>query len=70
MDENVRKYIIELLEKNEGLPVELKEQLFPSKKKEYELSYSGKMSREKILSGEDEVYGMPIQIQKSFGDNK
>ena len=39
MDENVRKYIIELLEKNEGLPVELKEQLFPSKKKEYELSY-------------------------------
>ena len=68
MDENIKKYIIELLEKNEGLPIELKEQLFPSKKKEYELSYSGKMSREKILSGElgqmDNRYNVDMTINQ------
>ena len=66
MNEKLKKEIIELIENNQPLPEELQYILFPTKEKEYKLTYADKMRREDILSNEDGVTSVPIQIQKSF----
>lgn len=66
MNDLLKKEIIKLLEEGKPLPVELQYILFPTKEKEYKLTYAEKMRREDILSNEDGVTAVPMQIQKSF----
>jgi len=61
-----KNFIIDLLEKGENLPEDLKYKLFPTETKEYELAYAGKMSRENLLSNEDGSFPVPLQIEKVF----
>ena len=65
-----RKYLIELLKKEEKIPEDYKYKLFPTIQKEYELVYAGKMRKEDILSNEDGVYPVPLQIDKVFNAEK
>ena len=66
MNEKLKKEIIEMLENNIQLPTELQYIMFPTKEKEYKLTYADKMRKEDILSNEDGVSSVPIQIQKTF----
>ncbi len=65
MDDITKKLIIKYIEEDKELPFELRDLLCSTSKKEYELAYSTKMSRERILACDDEVYGLPLQ--KQFG---
>lgn len=65
-----REYLIELLKKEEKIPEDYKYKLFPTIQKEYELVYAGKMRKEDILSNEDGVYPVPLQIDKVFNAGK
>lgn len=62
--------IIERLQKGEILPDDYKYKLFPTKQKEYELVYGGKMRKEDILSNEDGVVPVPLQIEKIFNSKR
>ncbi len=50
MNDSLRKEIIKLLEEGKKLPEELQYILFPTKEKEYKLTYAEKMRKEDILS--------------------
>jgi DNA modification methylase len=67
MDKRIKKEIIELIEKGETIPEDYQEDLFPAKKKEYELKYAGKERAEKILN---DTLSVPFQPIKHFGDVK
>jgi DNA modification methylase len=67
MDKQIKKEIIELIEKGETIPEDYQEDLFPAKKKEYELMYAGKERAEKILN---DTLSVPFQPIKHFGDVK
>jgi DNA modification methylase len=62
--------LIERLQNGENLPDDYKYKLFPVKQKEYELVYGGKMRREDILSNEDGVFPVPLQIEKIFNGKR
>ena len=70
MKESLKKEIIKLLEEDKQLPEELQYILFPTKEKEYKLTYADKMRKEDILSNEDGVTAVPVQIQKTFISDK
>ncbi|SHK89160.1 hypothetical protein [Hespellia stercorisuis] len=61
-------YIISCLSNGETIPEEYKSVLFPTKNKEYELNYAGKMRKEDVLSDTDEVSKVPLQIDRTFGE--
>jgi len=67
MEKEIRKKIIEYLEKGESIPAEYEEDIFPTKKKEYELKYAGKEREQEILN---EVMSVPFQAIKHFGEAK
>lgn len=58
--------VIEKLQKGEMLPDDYKYKLFPTKQKEYELVYGGKMRKEDILANEDGVFPVPLQVDKVY----
>jgi len=62
--------IIKLIQEGVELPEEYKYQLFPTKQKEYELAYAGKMRKEDILACADGVYPVPLQVEKVFNGNE
>lgn len=64
------KFIIEQLQNGQQLPEDLKYKLFPTKQKEYELVYGGKMRKEDILANEDGVFPIPLQIEKIFNGDR
>jgi len=64
MNESIKKAIIGFLEKEEDIPAEYQEDLFPTTKKEYELKYAGKERKEKIIS---ETISVPFHPVKHFG---
>lgn len=66
MDEEIRRFVIQSLEKGEDLPPELARFLFPPEKREYELVYYGKEREEDILANNLSV---PLQPVRSFGKN-
>ena len=66
MNDKLKKEIIEMLEADIPFPRELQYILFPSEEKEYKLTYADKMRKEDLLSNEDGVSAVPIQIQKNF----
>jgi len=44
--------------------------LFPTKQKEYELVYAGKMRKEDVLADNEEAKAVPLQIEKIFNGSK
>lgn len=62
--------LIERLQKGENLPEDYKYKLFPTKQKECELVYGGKMRKEDVLANEDGVFPVPLQIEKIFNGER
>ena len=62
--------LIERLKKGENIPEDYKYKLFPTKQKEYELVYGGKMRKEDILANEDGVFPVPLQTEKVFNGKR
>ena len=65
-----KDYLIDLLEKGESIPEDYKYKLFPADRKEYELAYAGKMSKEDLLANEDGSFPVPLQAEKVFNDKE
>lgn len=65
-----KNYIIKLINDGKELPEYFKYLLFPTKQKEYELAYAGKMRKEDILANEDGVFPVPLQVEKVFNGNE
>jgi len=65
-----KNYIIKLLQEDKELPEEFKYLLFPTKQKEYELVYAGKIRKEDLLANEDGVFPVPLQIDKVFNEER
>ncbi len=74
MNMNLSKYeiqdLIDRLENGENIPEDYKYKLFPTKQKEYELVYGGKMRKEDVLANEDGVFPVPLQIEKTFNGKR
>ena len=68
--QNQKEYIIQLIQENKDLPEDFKHLLFPTKQKEYELAYAGKMRKEDILANEDGVFPVPLQLEKVFNGDE
>jgi adenine-specific DNA-methyltransferase len=60
------QFLIDKLQKGEPIPEDYKYKLFPTRQKEYELVYAGKMRKEDILANEDGVFPVPLQVEKVF----
>lgn len=60
------QFLIERLQRDEPIPDDYKYKLFPTKQKEYELVYAGKMRKEDLLANEDGVFPVPLQVEKVF----
>lgn len=60
------QFLIDKLKKGEPIPDDYKYKIFPTKQKEYELVYAGKMRKEDILANEDGVFPVPLQVEKVF----
>ena len=60
--ESAKQFVIN----GENIPVEYKKLLFPSRKKECELTYYGKETEEEIIS---KVIAVPLQEEKIFVSN-
>ena len=69
MNDEQRKYIIDLINKGKEIPEDFKLLLFPNNKAEYELSYSGKMRKEDVIANEDGTFPVPLQVENNFGKN-
>ncbi len=65
-----KEYIIKLLQEGKELPEEFKYLLFPTRQKEYELVYAGKIRKEDLLANEDGVFPVPLQIDKVFNGER
>jgi len=64
------QFLIDNLQKGEPIPDDYKYKLFPTKQKEYELVYAGKMRKEDILANEDGVFPVPLQVEKVFNGDE
>lgn len=64
------EYIIKLLQDGKDLPQEFKYLLFPTKQREYELVYAGKIRKEDLLANEDGVFPVPLQVDKVFNGDE
>lgn len=62
--------LIERLQKGDNIPDGYKYKLFPTKQKEYELVYGGKMRKEDVLANEDGVFPVPLQVEKIFNGKR
>lgn len=63
-------FLIKTLKSGKELPLDYKYQLFPTKQKEYELAYAGKMRKEDLLANEDGVFPVPLQVEKVFNGDE
>lgn len=70
ISEQEKQFILNALQNGEQIPYDFKYKLFPTKQKEYELSYAGKMRKQDILRGEDGVLPVPLQIEKNFNGER
>lgn len=70
ISEAQKQYLIKLIQEGGEIPEDFKYQLFPTKQKEYELVYAGKMRKEDILANEDGVFPVPLQVEKVFNGNE
>lgn len=60
------KNIINMLKNGKALPIEYQDVLFPTTHKEYKMQYSGKMRYEEVLSNDDGVQPVPLQLDNIF----
>jgi len=72
--ENLNKhdieFLIDRLKNGKEIPEIYKYVLFPTKQKEYELVYAGKMRKEDVLADTEEAKPVPLQIEKIFNGKK
>ncbi|MEX2410539.1 MAG: site-specific DNA-methyltransferase [Candidatus Paceibacterota bacterium] len=64
------EFLIKTLQNGKEIPLDYKYQLFPTKQKEYELAYAGKIRKEDLLANEDGVFPVPLQVEKVFNGNE
>jgi site-specific DNA-methyltransferase (adenine-specific)/adenine-specific DNA-methyltransferase len=64
------EFLIECLKTGKEIPEVYKYAIFPTKQKEYELVYAGKMRKEDVLADTEEAKPVPLQIEKIFNGNK
>lgn len=64
------EFLIDALKSGKEIPLEYKYVLFPTKQKEYELVYAGKMRKEDVLADTEEAKPVPLQIEKIFNGKK
>lgn len=60
------EFLVDALKNGKEIPLEYKFALFPTKQKEYELVYAGKMHKEDVLADNEEAKAVPLQIEKIF----
>jgi site-specific DNA-methyltransferase (adenine-specific)/adenine-specific DNA-methyltransferase len=65
-----REFLIERLVKDEPIPDDFREKLFPETNKEYELRYAGKMRKEDLLADQDGTFAVPMQTEKIFNGKR
>ncbi|OGW72882.1 MAG: hypothetical protein A3J72_03625 [Nitrospirae bacterium RIFCSPHIGHO2_02_FULL_40_19] len=64
------EFLIDCLKNGKEIPEVYKYALFPTKQKEYELVYAGKMRKEDVLADTEEAKPVPLQIEKVFNGKK
>jgi len=64
------EFLIKTLQDGKEIPLDYKYHLFPTKQKEYELAYAGKMRKEDLLANEDGVFPVPLQVEKVFNGDE
>ncbi len=64
------EFLIDCLKSGKEIPEIYKYALFPTKQKEYELVYAGKMRKEDVLADTEEAKPVPLQIEKIFNGKK
>jgi len=64
------EFLIDCLKSGKEIPEVYKYALFPTKQKEYELVYAGKMRKEDVLADTEEAKPVPLQIEKIFNGKK
>jgi len=64
------EFLINCLKNGKEIPEIYKHTIFPTKQKEYELVYAGKMRKEDVLADTEEAKPVPLQIEKVFNGNK
>lgn len=70
LDELKKEYIIDLIKNDKPIPEDMKHDLFPTIKEEYELQYAGKMREEDVLGNQDGTFPLPLQVDRVFkGDD-
>lgn len=67
LTDDQRLHILELIERDEEIPLEYKSLLFPPERREYELVYAGKEREEDVLAN---TMGIPLQPIRSFGESR
>ena len=70
LDKNNIEFLIDCLKNEKEIPEVYKYTLFPTKQKEYELVYAGKMRKEDVLADTEEAKPVPLQIEKVFNGKK
>lgn len=64
------EFLIDCLKNGKEIPEVYKYAIFPTKQKEYELVYAGKMRKEDVLADTEEAKPVPLQIEKIFDGKK
>lgn len=64
------EFLIDCLKSGKEIPEVYKYAIFPTKQKEYELVYAGKMRKEDVLADTEEAKPVPLQIEKVFNGKK
>ena len=64
------EFLIDCFKTGKEIPEVYKYAIFPTKQKEYELVYAGKMRKEDVLADTEEAKPVPLQIEKIFNGNK
>src|SRR3990167_7952998 len=64
------EFLIDCLKNGKEIPKVYKYAIFPTKQKEYELVYAGKMRKEDVLADNEEAKPVPLQIEKVFNGKK
>ena len=64
------EFLIDCLKTGKEIPEVYKYAIFPTKQKEYELVYAGKMRKEDVLADTEEAKPVPLQIEKVFNGKK
>lgn len=70
LNEEVKEYLINLINKGEKIPENFKKILFPTNHHEYELTYDIKVRKEDLLADADGTFPVPIQVERVFNGDK